>query len=271
MKKIFIVLVCVANLCFAMQRLVVLDPASIEILYMLGSGESIKGIASLQQSHIYPEEQTSKLTSVGSFSNPSIEKIIALEPSLVILSSYSIALEPRLKQLGVKTLYLEATRLDDMYNNITTLAKILGKEKEGQKLIEKTKNELESLKKDPLNKRAIFLFSSNPLMAFSQNSMMVDILELIGIKNLTPPSDIQRPILTSEFIVRQNPNLIIIGIQADSTQTLIDENPSLKATQAFKDKNIFFYDKVHRLLRVSPTITEQIRIFKETLEKQMQK
>lgn len=271
MKKIIALLACVASLCLATQRLVVLDPASIEIIYMLGAGESIKGIASLQHSNIYPEEQTSKLTSVGSFSNPSIEKILALKPTLVVVSSYSIALEPRLKELGIKTLYLEATRLDDMYKNITTLAKLLGKEKEGKELIAKTKSELEALKKEPLNKRAIFLFSSNPLMAFSQNSMMADILQIIGVTNLTPPSDIQRPIITSEFIVRQNPNLILISLQATSTQTLIDENPSLKATQAFKDNNIFFYDKVHRLMRISPTIPEHIKAFKATLIEQMQK
>ena len=271
MKKICVLFCLVANFCCAAQRLVVLDPASIEIIYMLGAGDSIKAIASLQHSNIYPEDKTSKLASVGSFSNPSVEKIIALKPTLVVLSSYSIALEPRLKQLGIKTLYLEATRLDDMYNNITTLAKLLDKEKEGQELIQKTKSELEALKKEPLNKKAIFLFASNPLMAFSQNSMMADILELIGVSNLTPSSDIQRPILTSEFVVRQNPNLIIIGIQAESVETLIKENPSLKATQAFKDGNIFFYENVHRLLRVSPTIPEQIKKFKAKLQTQMQK
>lgn len=269
MKKIFVFVFFVLSLCFAKDRLVVLDPASVEIIYMLGAGESIKGIASLQHSHIYPEEKTSRLTSVGSFSNPSIEKIIALKPTLVILSSYSIALEPRLKDLGIKSLHLSADRLDDMYKNISTLAKLLNKEKEGQELINKTKQEFLELKKEPLNKRGIFLFSSNPLMAFSQNSMIADIFELIGIKNLTPKSELKRPIITSEYIIKQNPNLIIIGIQAKDTKSFVEQNPSLKATQAYKEENILFYENTHKLLRISPTLPQNIKIFKQVLQRQV--
>lgn len=269
MKKIFVFVFFVLSLCFAKDRLVVLDPASVEIIYMLGAGESIKGIASLQHSHIYPEEKTSRLTSVGSFSNPSIEKIIALKPTLVILSSYSIALEPRLKDLGIKSLHLSADRLDDMYKNINTLAKILNREKEGQELINKTKQEFLELKKEPLNKRGIFLFSSNPLMAFSENSMIADIFELIGIKNLTPKSDLKRPIITSEYIIKQNPNLIIIGIQAKDLKSFVEQNPSLKATQAYKDENILFYENTHKLLRISPTLPQNIKTFKQVLQRQV--
>lgn len=269
MKKIFVFVFFVLSLCFAKDRLIVLDPASVEIIYMLGAGESIKGIASLQHSHIYPEEKTSRLTSVGSFSNPSIEKIIALKPTLVILSSYSIALEPRLKDLGIKSLHLSADRLDDMYKNINTLAKLLNKEKEGQELINKTKQEFLELKKEPLNKRGIFLFSSNPLMAFSQNSMIADIFELIGIKNLTPKSEIKRPIITSEYIIKQNPNLIIIGIQAKDIKSFVEQNPSLKATQAYKDENILFYENTHKLLRISPTLPQNIKTFKQVLQRQV--
>lgn len=270
MKKILIFMCLAMNLSFAAHRLVVLDPASIEIIYMLGAEQSIKGIATLQHNNIYPEKQTKKLTSVGSFSNPSIEKIIALKPTLVILSSYSIALKERLENLGIQSLYLQADRLDDMYKNIKTLALILDKEKEGKALIERVKNEFDELKKEPLNKRAIFLFSSNPLMAFSQDSMIADILELIGVKNLTPQSEIKRPIITSETIIRENPNLIIIGIEANDIHALIKQNPALKATQAFKDNNIIFYENVYRLLRISPTITQHIKAFKENLQNQMQ-
>lgn len=267
MKKILCILVCLLSFAFAKEeRLVVLDPASIEIIYMLGAGENIKAIATLQHSHIYPVEKTSKLESVGSFSNPSVEKILALEPSLVILSSYSLALEPRLKQLGIKTLYLEASRLDDMYKNIETLAKYLNKVKEGQELIAKTKKELDDLRNNPLNKNAIFLFSSNPLMAFSDNSMIADILRLLGVENLTPKSDIQRPIISSEYILDKDPDLLIIGLQATDIKALVDQNPILRHTKAYKNKNLYVYEKVHTLLRISPNITNAIKDFKTMLE-----
>ncbi|TQR32429.1 ABC transporter substrate-binding protein [Campylobacter sp. MIT 99-7217] len=268
MKKIVIFFCLAFTLLWAKQeRLVVLDPASIEIIYMLGAEESIKGIATLQQSNIYPEEKTKTLESVGTFSNPSIEKIVALKPSLVILSSYSLKIEQNLKQLGLKTIYLEAKRFDDMYKNIQTLAKLLDKQKEGEALIAKTKEELKGLSQNPINKSGIFLFSSNPLMAFSSNSLIADILQIIGIKNLTPQSQIQRPIISSEYILTQNPDMLILGIQATDIDELTRRNPLLKSTKAYKNKRIYVYPKTHTLLRLSPNIIDQIKNLKTALEK----
>ncbi|MCW1360357.1 ABC transporter substrate-binding protein [Campylobacter sp. US33a] len=263
MKKILFLLMLFTSL-YAKERLVVLDPASVEIIYMLNSEDKIAGIAKLEHSSIYPAEETQNLPSVGTFSNPSLEKIIALKPTLVILSSYSTGLEQSLKNLNIKTMYLKGERLNDLFTNINTLATLLDKEKEGQMLIEKTKRTLQDLKQDPINKSAIFLFSSNPLMAFSQNSLVADILELIGVKNLTPQSEIKRPIISSEFLIKQNPDIIILGINA-STQNLIQYNPAISKLKAYNTDQIFNYKDTHTLLRLSPNITNEISKLKNLL------
>lgn len=270
MKKFFILLILVASSLFAKERLVVLDPASIEIIYLLGAGDEIVGIASLQHSNIYPEEETKKLTSVGTFSNPSLEKIVALKPSLVILSSYSTNLEERLKQLGIKTLFLKAQELKDLKSNVDKIAKLLGREKEAKKVLENFNKELNELKKDPIDKSAIYLFSSNPLMAFSDNSLVADILRILGIKNLTVKSEIQRPIISSEFILKQDPDMIILGITVEDSKELIKQNQVLQNTKAYKNGHIFSYDKTHSLLRLSPTMVDRIKEFKQVLKSNLQ-
>ncbi|WP_286005780.1 ABC transporter substrate-binding protein [Campylobacter avium] len=270
MKKFFILLILVASSLFAKERLVVLDPASIEIIYLLGAGDEIVGIASLQHSNIYPEQETKKLTSVGTFSNPSLEKIVALKPSLVILSSYSINLEERLKQLGIKTLFLKAQELKDLKSNVDKIAKLLGREKEAKQVLDKFDKEIEELKKEPLDKSAIYLFSSNPLMAFSDNSLVADILRILGIKNLTVKSEIQRPIISSEFILKQDPDMIILGITVEDSKELIKQNQVLQNTKAYKNGHIFSYDKTHSLLRLSPTMVDRIKEFKQVLKSNLQ-
>lgn len=248
------------------KRVIGLDPASIEIIYELGLGDAMVGIATLQQSKIEPVEKTSKLASVGSFSNPSVEKIIALKPDLVILSSYSVGLEPRLKELKIPTMYLKAERLDELFKNIDALGAMFHKEKEAKALSERVRGELDALKAKPINKSGIFLFSSNPLMAFSQNSVIADILNLIGVKNLTPESKIKRPIITSEYILTQNPDLLLLSMQAKNVEDLVSKNPILKNTKAYKQGQIIIYDNVYSLLRISPNITKAIAKFKAELE-----
>ncbi|WP_273404886.1 ABC transporter substrate-binding protein [Campylobacter avium] len=270
MKKFVILLVLLASFAFSKERLVVLDPASIEIIYLLGAGDEIVGIASLQHSNIYPEQETKKLTSVGTFSNPSLEKIVALKPSLVILSSYSTNLEARLKQLGIKTLFLKAQELKDLKSNVDKIAKLLGREKEAKQVLDKFDKEIEELKKDPIDKSAIYLFASNPLMAFSDNSLVADILRILGIKNLTVKSEIQRPIISSEFILKQDPDMIILGITVEDSKELIKQNQVLQNTKAYKNGHIFSYDKTHSLLRLSPTMIDRIKEFKQVLKSNLQ-
>ncbi|ELD5173969.1 ABC transporter substrate-binding protein [Campylobacter upsaliensis] len=264
MKKFLLILVLFFAISNAKERLVVLDPASVETLFMLGAGEQIVGIANLQHSNIYPSDKSSKLTSVGTFSNPSLEKIVSLKPSLVILSSYSLNLEEGLKNFGIKSLYLKANHFDDIKKNIQILAQITHKNEEGKRLIKEFEQGLESLKNDPLNQSAIYLYSNNPLMAFNDNSLMAEILTLIGIKNLSPKSQIERPIISAEFILRQNPDLLILGINAN--QDFLTQNALLSQTKAVKTGQIYTNEKTHILLRLSPKIIERIAEFKRALK-----
>ncbi|WP_139852073.1 ABC transporter substrate-binding protein [Campylobacter jejuni] len=260
MKKILIIMSLFLIALNAKERLVVLDPASIETLFMLKAEDQIVGIATLQHSNIYPKDQTSKLTSVGTFSNPSLEKIVALKPSLVILSSYSLNLEEGLKNFGIKSINLKAERLEDITKNITTLGQITKKEKEAELLKQEFNQKFKKLSDKPLNKSAIYLYSSNPLMAFNDNSLIAD----IGIKNLSPQSQISRPVISAEYILKQNPDILILGINAKNN--LLDTNALLKNTKAVKTGSIYFNKDTPILLRLSPKIIDRIQEFKTKLE-----
>lgn len=266
MKKIlFLIFICL-NFLYSKERLVVLDPAAVEIIYMLNAQDEIKAIASLKHSNIYPQEETSKLDSVGSFSNPSLEKIISLNPSLVILSSYSLGLKENLDQLKIKSLYLKAQKLDDIKENVKILSKIVSKEKEGKALIQKYERDLEKLRENKIDKKGIFLYSSNPLMAFTKDSAIYDIFEILGIKNLELNTNIKRPIISNEFILKNDPDIIILGINANDIKELLTFNPFIKHTKAYKNNQIYFYKNTHILLRLSPMITERIQDFKDNIK-----
>lgn len=252
MKKILILCFILTITLQAKERIISLDPASVETLFMLKADDQIIGVASLTHSDIYPKERTSKITSVGTFTNPSVEKIISLNPTLVILSSYSLNLKQKLDNFGIKTMVLKAQHLNDVKDNIKILEKITQKEKEGEKILKNFEDGLKNLEKHPFNKSAIYFYSTNPLMAFSDNSLIADILKLIGIKNLSPKSNIARPIISEEYILKQNPDLFIFGINA-TDKNLLDSNSLLKNT--------------YLLLRLSPKIIDRIKEFKAELKK----
>ncbi|MCX2682689.1 ABC transporter substrate-binding protein [Campylobacter sp. MIT 21-1685] len=264
MKKIFLLCCLFFTLGFSKQRLVVLDPASIETLYMLGAEKEIVGIAPLQHTDIYPKEETSKLPNIGNASHVSLEEILNLKPTLVILNKYYLNLEDTLKVLGIKTLYMQTQKLDDMKTNIKILAKIVNKEKEGKKLIEDFEAKLESLRLYPFNQTGIYLYSGNPLMGFSDNSLIGDILKLIGIKNLVSKNKLQRCVILPQKVLEKDPEIIIFGTGINKDE-LLEDNPLLKKTKAHKNGQIYFNPNSSILLRLSPKIVERIEEFKENL------
>lgn len=182
----------------------------------------------------------------------------------MILSSYSLNLEEGLKNFGIKSINLKAEHLEDITKNITTLGQITKKEKEAELLKQEFNQKFKKLSDKPLNKSAIYLYSSNPLMAFNDNSLIADILRLIGIKNLSPQSQISRPVISAEYILKQNPDILILGMNAKNN--LLDTNALLKNTKAVKTGSIYFNKDTPILLRLSPKIIDRIQEFKTKLE-----
>ena len=51
------------------KRIVVMDPAVVEMIYLLGDEDKIVGITKLQRSKIWPEDKTDKHEIVGTITN----------------------------------------------------------------------------------------------------------------------------------------------------------------------------------------------------------
>ncbi len=66
------------------QRIISLRPSRTEILFALGLGEKVVGVTDFCN---YPPEVLDK-EKIGGISTPDIEKIIALQPDLVLTTSF---------------------------------------------------------------------------------------------------------------------------------------------------------------------------------------
>lgn len=266
MRKIFALLLCLFYFGYA-KSMVVLDPASIEILYMINAEDEILAIPSMK--NIEPIERTSKLETVGTYTRPNIEKILSLKPKLVILTSYSIGLQEQLKSYGIKTLLLPVATLQDIYNNIITLGKLTNREEKAQDVAKEFMQKLEKIRANPINKNGIFIYSATPLMAFGGDTLPNDVLESIGIKNIASHAIGKQPIINPEFLVAKNPDIILYGLQIKSKDEILRSNPAFQYLKAIKNNNVYFLE-LHSLLRGSPNIINQITKIKQDLEQKMQ-
>ena len=239
------------------NRIVVLDPATVEMIYMLGSEDKIVGVANLERSKVWPEEKVAKLESVGTFIKPSLEKIIALKPDLVITSALTDDnLNNGLKSNNIEAKRIQANSIEEIFTNFLEVAKMLGKENEANKIIAEKKAKLEEIKKMVTgNKKGLFVMSASPLMVFGNDNLPNDIMKLLNIKNIAENQKGRNPIVTPEFIIKENPDMIITLLPNPSQ--IVATNPQLKNVNAIKNSK-FIVVNSSQILRGSPRTIDQI-------------
>ena len=239
------------------NRIVVLDPATVEMIYMLGAEDKIVGVANLERSKVWPEEKVAKLESVGTFIKPSLEKIIALKPDLVITSALTDDnLNNGLKSNNIEAKRIQANSIEEIFTNFLEVAKMLGKENEANKIIAEKKTKLEEIKKIATgNKKGLFVMSASPLMVFGNDNLPNDIMKLLNIKNIAENQKGRNPIVTPEFIMKENPDIIITLLPNPSQ--IVATNPQLKNVNAIKNSK-FIVVNSSQILRGSPRTIDQI-------------
>ena len=239
------------------NRIVVLDPATVEMIYMLGAEDKIVGVANLERSKVWPEEKVAKLESVGTFIKPSLERIITLKPDLVITSALTDDnLNNGLKSNNIEAKRIQANSIEEIFTNFLEVAKMLGKENEANKIIAEKKAKLEEIKKIATgNKKGLFVMSASPLMVFGNDNLPNDIMKLLNIKNIAENQKGRNPIVTPEFIIKENPDMIITLLPNPSQ--IVATNPQLKNVNAIKNSK-FIVVNSSQILRGSPRTIDQI-------------
>ncbi len=238
-------------------RIVVLDPAVVEMVYLLGGEDKLVGIAKLERSKIWPEEKTEKVESVGTFINPSLEKIIALKPDLVIESFHSSdAIDKSLSSNNIEIIKIQANSIEDIFKNFQKVAKILGKEKEAEKIITEKRQKIEEIKKiDTAEKKGLFILAPTPMRVFGKGTLPNDIMEMLNIKNIAAGMEGMSPTLTPEYIIKENPDIILTFVK--DPQEIVKANPQIKDISAIKN-NKFVVLETGQILRGSPRMIDYI-------------
>ena len=239
------------------DRIVVLDPAVVEMVYLLGGEDKLVGIAKLERSKIWPEEKTEKVESVGTFINPSLEKIIALKPDLVIESFHSSdAIDKSLSSNNIEIIKIQANSIEDIFKNFQKVAKILGKEKEAEKIIAEKRQKIEEIKKiDTTEKKGLFILAPTPMRVFGKGTLPNDIMEMLNIKNIAAGMQGMSPTLTPEYIIKENPDIILTFVK--DPQEIVKANPQIKDISAIKN-NKFVVLETGQILRGSPRMIDYI-------------
>ena len=252
------------------KKIIVTDPGVIEILFKIGGEKSIVAIAKTSRSKIHPSDKVDKLVSIGNVSNLNLEKVVEYKPDLIVVSSMMLRNVEAIKKMGYKVIVSNASNLNGILDVISVTGIISGKKDEAEKLRKECSLKLEKIEKEN-NKnssklKGAILFSTSPMTAFSEDSIPGDVLKHLGVSNIAANVPGQRPILSPEYILKENPDFLAGAMSLDNPQQIIEASNVIPKIKAGKNKNIFILDS-SVILRSSYRIFDEMEVLKEKLNK----
>lgn len=249
------------------KKVLILDPAAVEAFYLIGGENNIVAIADTAKNPIWPQEKTKDLPKAGTIMKPSVEQVLMYGPDLVILNTMSESFGESLKARKLNFIINEANSFEQILNNLEIYGVITGKEENTDRLIDsynlKLKMIKEKIAEKPLKIKGGFLFSTSPMMVFSPNSLPGQIFDTLGIENIAKGLPGGRPILSPEFLLAENPDILVGSMAIKNKNDILNSNPVVKQTKAGQKGNIMIIES-DKILRGTPRVIDALEeLYKE--------
>jgi len=244
-------------------RVVSMLPSVTETVCELGQCDRLVGVDRFSN---WPAA-VERLPHLGGLDDVDVEGIVALRPDVVLLSR-SARVTGRLDALGVKTMVLEPKTREDVQRVIVSLARLFALPDEQarqlwQRIDEAQAAEARAVPAALRGARVYFEVSRGPYAA-SESSFIGQTLAGLGLRNIVPATLGPFPKLGPEFIVRADPDLIMLAARHEQP---LSERPGWPAMRAVREDRVcrFTLAQIDVLVRPGPRLAEASRIMADCL------
>lgn len=221
------------------QKIISVAPNITEIIYELGAEKKLVGRTDYCD---YPE-QAKNIESVGTLRKPDIEKIIGLQPDLVIASThFDEENTDKLEQAGIKVIGLyEKNDVNGVYTMINTLGIALNKELECIEIVEKMKYSIDKVIQavSGLEAPSVYYvvgYGEGGDFSAPENTFVGQLIKLAGGNNIVPQSD--NWAFSLELLIESDPDIIVIRT---------GEKQNFMSTEGYKELTAVKEGKVYEI------------------------
>ncbi len=246
----------------APQRVVSLLPSLTETVCELGQCQRLVGVDRYSN---FPASVRA-LPQVGGGLDPNIEAIVALKPDLVLMSVSSRASE-RLQALGLNVAALETKSHADVRRVLDKVGTLLGLD-DAQRVWRVTDAGVsaaaQSLPASARQLRVYFEVNRGPYAA-GETSFIGETLARLGVRNIVPARLGPFPKINPEYVVRANPDLIMVS---ERNFPGMLQRPGWGGIRAVREQRICVFptEQADVLVRPGPRMALAARIMARCIE-----
>ena len=261
MKRLLLLLLLSPAACFASRtltdelgrtvavpdhphKLVCLAPSVVDDVYSLGAGNDVIAVSEYTT---YPAEAAKKPI-IGAPLNPSLEKIIALHPDLV-LGSGDMNHLPAIDQLeryGIPVFMVNPHGIAGIYKSIASLGHALNRESDAAHLLGDLQSREQSVRVRVLDKPAVRLFMPvwyDPIVTVGRHAFITELIEVAGGNSITSDIAQEWPQVSLEAIVARHPDALLLIKGSKVSLAELSGRPGWQGLSAVREGRVFFVDK----------------------------
>ena len=244
------------------QRIVSLLPSLTETVCELGQCQRLVGVDRYSN---FPESVRA-LPQVGGGLDPNIEAIVALKPDVVLMATSSRAGE-RLQSLGIQVVALEPKSHADVRRVLEKIGQLLevpDAQRVWRVIDAGVVAAAQSLPASVKNTRVYFEVNRAPYAA-GETAFIGEILTRLGAKYIVPASMGPFPKHNPEYVVRANPDVIMVG---DRNYEGMEGRPGWSGIRAIRERHVCVFTVAQSdvVVRPGPRMAESARILAQCLQ-----
>ena len=188
--------------------------------------------------------------------------IIGLEPDVIFAWPYSrdaiISLEDK-----IPVVYIDPGSVDEVLNTIMMIGVVVGKISEAENLTTYMRNIIDNITEitEDLNKTQrplVYYELGSPMKTVGPGTFTNEFIYLAGGINIAAEEPLRYPILTSEYIIERNPDVIIVVSYGASVEE-IKNRGGWDSTNAVKNDRVYKIDS--NIVTANPRLVQGLEQF----------
>ena len=224
MKRILLALLLLASNATAQtakpQRIVSLVPAVTEMIFAIGDGSRVAAVSNYDH---FPAD-VAKLPRVGGLLDPSVERILAIKPDLVIVYATQKELIERLDRAHIAYFNYQHKALPDILTTIQAIGARIGSAERANQVaaqMQRSLDEIRTKTSGAPHPATLLVFERDPaslrnVYASGGYGFLHDMLEIAGGKNVFASVKQQAVQASTEMLITSKPDVIIELLYGDS-------------------------------------------------------
>lgn len=241
---IFILTLPAQSVMAGVDRIASLKPTITDVIIAMGHGDKLVGVTK----YCDTKELRKKPAIVGDYTRAYIERIIALEPDIVLGSKENSSRKSitRLKDTGVRVELFPFTTLGETLRSIRKIGEAIGNPSDGERLAQNIGRRLSAVKnrwKNAPEKNIILIVGRRPLIAAGHMSYMNELLRMVGAKNAVRKSRITYPHISMEELIAIDPDAIVdLSMGNDTADADGTSWKGMTTLKAVRENRIYIMD-----------------------------